>query len=143
MAKIRSELLFNRGITLYEQLQDIVRKFPFLKCRLKKNRLCCVGTFKSSLSGSEYEVKIIKQGNNPPRVKIIKPSIRKKHVYPDGSLCFYHYKNFKWDNNYLISDYHIPWTSAWIYFYEVWLITDEWVADEVSHENDPKSQKSK
>lgn len=124
--------------TLLQQKYDIEHKFPFIKCNVRQNVLSCRGDFISTLTNNIYRVNIVKRVNKAPKVFILEPEIFKKHTYSDGSLCFYYYKNFKWNNNFWISDYHIPWTSAWIYFYEVWIITGEWYADEVLHDNTPK-----
>lgn len=132
--------LSSKGISLFQQKFDIEKKFPIFKCHIHKNKLICKGVVKSTKLGIEYTVLIEKKENKSPKVFIINPKILKKHVFPDSSLCFYSTKNFRWNNNLLISDYHIPWTGAWIYFYEAWIITGIWFADEVKHGDKPKIQ---
>lgn len=140
MANRRFRFISSKGKTLFQQKLDIQKKFPYFNIKINNNKLTCTGVVISSLTKNEYEIRIEKLINKSPKVFIIKPDIIKKHVYSDGSLCFYSSKNFKWNNNLLISDYHIPWTSAWIYFYEAWIITGIWFADEVEHGDKPKIQ---
>jgi hypothetical protein len=127
-----------KGKSLLQQKLEIEKKFPIFICSVHKNKLICKGEIKSTLFAKDYIILIEKKEKKSPKVFILKPEIVKKHVYPDNSLCFYSYKNFKWSDNFYISDYHIPWTAAWIYFYEAWLITGIWFADEVEHGNKPK-----
>lgn len=83
----------------------------------------------------EYKVKIIYQGNLPPKVYVIHPEIieNAKHTYKDKSLCLYHYSNFTWTSDKLVANEIMRWTIAWIYFYEYWMQTGKWIAAEVPH----------
>ena len=40
-------------------------------------------------------------------------------------ICLYRYSEF--DSRKLISNTIIPWTIEWLYFYELWLATGEWL----------------
>ena len=41
--------------------------------------------------------------------------------------------NYNWNVDKLIAKDIVPWTAAWIYFYEYWLRTGEWVGPEAPH----------
>lgn len=49
------------------------------------------------------------------------------HMYPDGSLCLYYPDYKEWKYSDLWADTLIPWTSLWLYYYELWLQTGEWL----------------
>ena len=83
-----------------------------------------------------YTVSINYLGNKRPIVKILKPTLDDKppHFYQfDNSLCLYHSDNYNWTKEKLIAKDIVPWTAAWIYFYEVWLELGVWVGPAVSH----------
>jgi hypothetical protein len=128
-----------KGKTLLQQKFKIEKEFPFIECSVFKNKLTCKGKFESSFSGRIYDVEIIKIGENKPEAFIKNPRVKKKHIYPDGSLCFYHIKNFRWKDHFWMTEYTIPWVSSWIYFYEIWLLTDIWFADEAEHGDEQKT----
>ena len=67
-----------------------------------------------------------------PKIEVISPDlklIKKKppHVYTDNDLCLFYPKNKEWTKYDYISDKIIPWISTWLYFYEIWDITGEWL----------------
>ena len=49
------------------------------------------------------------------------------HMYPDGSLCLFYPGYKEWYYLDLWADTLIPWTSLWLYYYELWLQTGEWL----------------
>ena len=83
-----------------------------------------------------YKILIRCSVESPPKVKIQNPKLEDnaKHLYSDKTLCLYHPANFKWKEkpNVIIKQI-IPWTAAWIYFYEYWLQTGKWIGPEFSH----------
>lgn len=111
----------------------------FPKCAYKKNgeQIVFYVRLKVHEKIPEYKVKIIYQGNIPPKVYVVYPEIieNAKHTYSDKSLCLYHYSNFKWTSSKLVANEIMRWTAAWIYFYEYWLQTGKWIAKEVPHTN--------
>lgn len=69
----------------------------------------------------------------PPKIKITSPVLEKNfkgdkipHIYTCDNLCLYRpvYKEFTRAD--FLSDTIIPWTSLWLYYYEVWHLTGEW-----------------
>jgi len=71
-----------------------------------------------------------------PKVKVLEPTLVEKppHYYHQlGCLCLYKPDNFNWTATKPISNYIIPWTSCWLYFYEVWKGNGIWLGPEASH----------
>jgi hypothetical protein len=69
-----------------------------------------------------------------PKIKIVSPELQKNskgedapHLYPGKNLCLYHPKYREFSRSDFLFDTIIPWTSLWLYYYEVWLLTDEWL----------------
>ena len=83
---------------------------------------------------SRYKVRIEYYKTLPPKIFIDEPLIEKGiHRYKDGSLCLYHFSNFKWEDNMSISSNLLPWVYMWIYYYETWLKTGKWFGEEYEH----------
>jgi hypothetical protein len=47
------------------------------------------------------------------------------HVFRENDLCLY--LTGEWRPDLKISEYILPWISFWLFFYEVWLLTGEWL----------------
>jgi hypothetical protein len=83
-----------------------------------------------------YTVKVVYRGNGSPYVFILDPLpvTGAPHIYSNtGSLCLYHPKNLIWNETRLVAGDIMGWTAGWIYFYEYWLQTGEWIGPEVPH----------
>jgi hypothetical protein len=82
-----------------------------------------------------YTISITFRGDLRPIVKILNPECVEDspHLYKDKSLCLYHRNNYHWASGKLIAKDILPWTAAWIYFYEVWKQTGTWYGPEVEH----------
>lgn len=98
--------------------------------------LSFVGTLQVRDDLPEYKIKIRYRGSLSPYVTVLSPKLVENppHVYPEGKrLCLYHPDNYRWTINKLIAKEIVPWTAAWIYFYEYWLRTGEWIGPEAPH----------
>ncbi|GAB6393802.1 MAG: hypothetical protein MdMp024_0114 [Bacteroidales bacterium] len=117
------------------QIGAMKKHFPDFKHYKKGNNVVFIGNLFVAPEIPIYTVSIECSVDNPPAVKEKKPVLHKNapHTFTDNSLCLYHWSNFKWDNRKLITNEIIHWTIAWIYFYEYWLQTGEWIAPEVPH----------
>jgi hypothetical protein len=53
------------------------------------------------------------------------------HVYDQNTqeLCLYHPTYREWRSDLLISRTIAPWATLWCYYFELWLITDEWAGN--------------
>ena len=50
-------------------------------------------------------------------------------------LCLYYPKYGEWKNYMYIADTIIPWTIEWLYYYEMWRITGEWLGGGIHNES--------
>lgn len=84
-----------------------------------------------------YKISINYRGNLKPLVKVLEPELvaDPPHIYKQSRvLCLYHPDNYKWTRDKLVANEIVSWTSAWIYFYEVWLQTNKWYGPEAHHD---------
>ncbi|WP_049760079.1 hypothetical protein [Anaeromyxobacter dehalogenans] len=71
-----------------------------------------------------------------PKVFVLSPKLRTDapHVYPkDRSLCLYWPEEWRWSDGESIADTIMGWAALWLYYYEVWTATGEWMGPESPH----------
>lgn len=103
----------------------------------KKNQLYWSGTIQPTALSKEYSVFVLYHFNKSPQVWIIGDELEKldddnfPHKFEINRknkmvrICLYRYSEF--NSSKLIADTIIPWTIEWLYFYELWLATGEWL----------------
>lgn len=81
----------------------------------------------------EYTVQV-RYGGGQPKVTVIDPPLESRpdgapipHMYDQERLCLFHPKYRDWTQSKLLANTIIPWISEWLYFYEIWLATGEWL----------------
>jgi hypothetical protein len=85
-----------------------------------------------------FRVGIFYKGALPPKVYLLRPMLADNapHVYrKDGSLCVYYFADWTWSEDKHLASTIVPWTIVWLYFYEIWLETGEWLGDEAPHKS--------
>lgn len=82
-----------------------------------------------------YRVKIKYQEYSTPNVFIIDPDLHVlagerslPHVYADHPphLCLYLPRTKEWSSDLLIATTIVPWTYLWLFYFEEWLLSNEW-----------------
>jgi hypothetical protein len=95
-----------------------------------------IGTLTVKPTFPVYLVSILYRGALSPLVRILEPKLVESppHFYKNtGSLCLFHPANYKWAGGKILAKDIIPWTAAWIYFYEMWLRKGIWYGPEAPH----------
>lgn len=134
MAK-RTKYIPHKCHNIELQIALMKRDFPQFRPVRNGDEVSFIGELEVKPELPKYKVKIEYRGDNRPRVSILSPALAKDtpHVYEGGYLCLYHPDNFRWNGDKFISKEIVRWTCAWLYFYEYWLQTGEWVGPEVPH----------
>ncbi len=111
--------------------------------KLKDNEIIFIVILQSNPLGDKYKVKIhYKFGKfikvivlEPKPLKLANGSKKLPHVYCHKSqqLCLYYPKYKEWDGNKRIVNTIIPWALEWLYYYEIWLFTGEWLGGGIEH----------
>lgn len=110
---------------LQSQKLLIEKHYSFLKCRIEKNVLICIGWLQPAGCKEAYKIKIEHVVGKEPKTTILYPEIqplRTIHMYPDHSLCLHYSPDMKWTESTKVYQYTIPWITEWIIFYELYLI---------------------
>jgi hypothetical protein len=85
-----------------------------------------------------YRVRLDFADAHPPRVYVLEPDIfllaaerRPPHLYPPfeypAHLCLFHPDKRDWTRQMLVSETIVPWASEWLFYFELWLVTKEWM----------------
>lgn len=84
---------------------------------------------------SAYDVSVQYTIPKPPKVRVLSPLIDPKapHLFSDKSLCLYWPEEWSWHAHRLLADAVLPWSALWLYFYEIWLATGEWMGPSAPH----------
>jgi len=112
---------------------NMASRFPQFKAIRTDYGFDFIGVLKPR--DTEYIVKIIYNKFVYPKVFVISPAlVPNKHMYEDGSICIYKLTEFKWRKELLVSKYILPLTAMWLHFYDIFLLTGEWLGPEALHE---------
>ncbi len=137
----------SKKLSVTEQIQTMQAAHPQFKPRPlinKKTRkaiplnsaVVWVGELQPTKLSRKYQAKIEYRIDKVPSTNIISPKLalfegarKLPHIYSDGSLCLYTPKNGEWHAGKNIASTIVPWISLWLFYYEAWLITGEWLGD--------------
>ena len=119
------------------QVQAMQARYPQFKAKKHTDgTIIFTGNLQVKVELPVYTIEIIYHGNLRPKILILNPlpDTSAPHIFSDSeSLCLYHAKDYKWDKTKLIANDILGWVAGWIYFYEYWLQSGEWIGPEVSH----------
>lgn len=112
---------------------------------MSKNRriVDCLINLQPTEQSRTYTVRILYKEYGRPKVWLMEPELetyegkKPHHLYgedKDGNpeLCVYDPKQDKWNSRKSLAGVFIPWVITWLYAYEMWLITGEWLYPEVA-----------
>lgn len=83
-----------------------------------------------------YEIKIVYTNNRSVEIYVINKKLKiasnrktLPHVYDNDKqqLCLYSPSRKEWDSYNYIDSTIVPWTSEWLYYYELWLPKGKWL----------------
>jgi hypothetical protein len=129
--------VINRALTIPQQQVGMRQLWPEFKSKKSGNFISWTGVL--SPDKIAYTVKIDYTFKRSPKVWVLKPELTPplRHVYPDKSLCLYYPFDpvkHKWTPSKSIALTIVPWTSEWLYCYELWVATQKWAGIEAPHD---------
>lgn len=78
-----------------------------------------------------YTVKVGYRLGERPEVLVLRPqlqlhqsAVELPHTFPGDKLCLH--MPGQWNGHMYIAHTTIPWTSEWLLYYELWLVTGTW-----------------
>lgn len=116
-------------LSLAQQDLHLRRKFPEFTVVHGNGLWTWRGLLQPRLSSPVYRVSIQCRERKVPVVRVISPKLvpNAPHLYEGGKLCLYWPEEWIWHGDNLIAETIVPWTASWLYYYELWLDTGEWL----------------
>ena len=121
-------------IDLLSQAKEISKNFSNSKWIIKKDKVEIYLFLQPTDISPIYTVLMsTKKGSKKVNVFITKPRIERNsfnnivpHMFSNNSLCLYYPQYNEWNYKDSWSSTLIPWTSLWLFYYEIWKETGEW-----------------
>lgn len=91
------------------------------------------GPLRPTELSAEYRVRITYIPTKArPRVTVLSPKLASReegvpipHTFAADRICLH--LTEEWDSSLYIHETIVPWTSLWLYYYEIWHATGEWL----------------
>lgn len=123
-----------KRLTIAQQVFAMRGIHPRFQCTSKANQATWIGSVRPADMSQEYQVRIDFELGAPPKVSVLSPPLERRadgkpipHVYEGPRPCLYLPGSGEWRPDRYIADTIVPWTSLWLYYYEVWHATGEWL----------------
>lgn len=104
---------------------------PHACIRLDRNTLTATASIQPTAASRRYSVRIRYSYGGVPKVHVLAPELVLHrtakvlpHTYSDNTICLH--LPGQWRPTMLLANTTVPWTSEWLYYYEIWLITGQW-----------------
>ena len=122
---------------LMGQIMGLKSKYGDVTHQIQKDHRCIDAyvTLKPTENSQSYKLRISTRVDSTiVNIFPVEPFIGREingkkvpHMYSDGSLCLYYPDYDEWKYSDSWAETLIPWTSLWLYYYEIWLMTGEWL----------------
>lgn len=136
----------NKSVSLIHQAGSLRSYFPDSDIKRKgEEEITWTYTLVPSPVSRSYEVKLRYTWDEGAKVFVLNPDplalapgkSKLPHVYSTQrqELCLYYPKWREWHPGKLYVHTLVPWTSEWLFHYEIWVGTGEWHGGGIDHEN--------
>jgi hypothetical protein len=135
MARTRLPKFRVQQIPPVRHVVDMRRHFPgFAYRKAQRGVSMWTGTLQPSDGSPQYLVEVQLADRGRPLVYVRRPAVvgGTHHRYEDGSLCLYYPDDGTWHRGRPLSEV-VALAAAWLWFYEVWLLTGRWLGPEAPH----------
>jgi hypothetical protein len=117
-----------------KQVVAMKKAFPGFLAKIGADSVSWTGIIQPTTLSDKYTVRIFYSAIGLPKVCVLSPKLVGRednpfipHVYPGKRLCLYLPGAGEWTKEMLVNETIVPWTSLWLYYYEVWLATGNWL----------------
>jgi hypothetical protein len=136
-----------KHLTVMQQVLRMKALHPQFSVSATAFRAAWTGEVTPSALSETYVVRVTYEPGRHPRTSVLSPKLRRRedgrpipHTYAGDFLCLYFPRAREWRADKFIADTIIPWISLWLFYYEGWLATGEWLGGGIDHgggEKDP------
>jgi hypothetical protein len=106
--------------------------FPSFRQIARGNPFVWVGTLTPGDMTATYKVRITYEVGKRPTVDVLDPKLVPReeggsvpHTFRPGRICLHLHE--EWDSTLYLHQTIVPWASLWLYYYELWHATGEWL----------------
>lgn len=119
-------------LTISQQAFAIRSVLPGVTVRLRQGtRLTMTADLQPTPMSRQYNIKIDYRLGASPDVLVVAPKLELHrdaeelpHTFPGEKLCLH--LPGEWTPSMYIAHTTVPWTSEWLFYYEIWLVTGDW-----------------
>ena len=132
---MRGWQLRTKALSITQQWLGLRRDFPDGTGELTRGRLTWTTALHPTPLSRDYLVRLDYREGDTPRVFVVEPSLsqiagvrRIPHLYQQDPACLCLYRSIygEWSPDKAISRTIIPWAASWLFYFEDWLLSDEW-----------------
>lgn len=123
-----------KTLSLGEQYASLRAMFPHFSTTLHPTFITVTGKTQPTPSSEVYHFRLKYQLNKVPEITITDPPLKPNfkgekvpHVYPGLKLCLYKPGYGEFTSGKFLSKTVIGWISTWLYYYEIWHVTGDWL----------------
>jgi hypothetical protein len=111
---------------------------PSFRSTATARSLCCRGRLQPTPLSRSYNVMITCEPAKLPAARVagLHPradAARIPHTYEPVRPCLFYPKAGEWRSDMKIATSIVPWLSLWLYYYEVWHATGDWMGGGIEH----------
>lgn len=124
-----------------EQLAMIRLAHPTFRAFVRDGLLVCIGHIKPTDLNRAYRIRLEYRVMSVPKLIVEDPPLRRRspeekvpHTYKGDLPCVYLPSTGEWRSDKFLANTVIPWLSTWLFFYEVWRATGDWLGGGVHPE---------
>ena len=129
-----------RTLGIGEQKAHFRSSYPaFTTSQPRRSVLVCRGRVQPTALSDTYLVRIFYEIKRTPQVDIEAPLLQRRqpheripHTYDRDRPCAFR-PSVDWRSDRSLA-LVVPWVSMWLFFYEVWFVTGEWLGGGVAHD---------
>lgn len=121
------------SIGVYEQRAMLRVVHPAFDCTIAGALLACRGMIRPTEVNGRYRVRIEYRVPHNPEVFVEDPPLRQRdgekipHTYLGVRPCLFLPGSGEWRSDKYLAHTVVPWLSEWLFYYELWHATGEWM----------------
>ena len=123
-----------RSLGLREQRAWLTTFHPQLKVLVSGDVLTAEGVIQPTQISRAYQCVFKYRYKHQPEVRVMSPALRRRtsgepipHTYQADQPCLFVPNTREWNSSKKIAFTLVPWTALWLFYYEAWHATGEWL----------------
>jgi len=135
----------NSAISLARQAVSIRKYCDDFSYKFRRSELTVNATIQPTPLTNKYRFRLKYKLKNIPKLWITEPKLISRcegekipHMYSQERPCVFHPPS-DWNSRRYLGTTVIPWLAEWLFFYEIWYATGEWLGGGI-HPSDSETE---